>query len=105
MRGVEVAQPAVLHERDPAPCQLELEQVRVVPGAEQDGLSTQLHPLLARGADAIAHLSRLRALVARQHELRGLPAPALGPQPPGKSLAVTGGDGGCDREACARRAI
>ena len=73
MRSLEVAQAAVLHERDAASRQLELEQVGVVAGAKQDRLRAQLHPLLARGEHAIAHLPRLLALVARKHELGRLP--------------------------------
>ena len=79
---VEVAQAAVLDERDAAARQLELEQVGVVAGAEQDGLRAQLDPLLARGEHPLAHLARLLALVAGEHELGRLAALALGPQLP-----------------------
>jgi hypothetical protein len=73
VRGLQVAQPAVLHVRDVATGELELEQVGVVRGAHQ-------HRLLA-------DLAGLRGLVEAEDELgrdaaRALGAPALRPQPP-----------------------
>ena len=71
MRRVEEAQAAVLDERDVAPGELELEQVRVVAGAEEHGLLLQFHPLLARREHALADRVSLRDFVARLDELDG----------------------------------
>ena len=80
--GVEIAQPPVLDERDPPAGQLELQQGRVVAGAEQDRLGAQLDPLLARGQHPLAHLPRLLALVVGEHELGRRAALAVAPQAP-----------------------
>ena len=70
VRGLEVAQAAVLVERDPAAGELELQQVGVVRRARQHGLGAQLHALLARLEDAVADLLGLRGLVAHPHDAR-----------------------------------
>jgi hypothetical protein len=51
VRRLEELQPAVLHERDVAPHQLELQPVAVVAGAEQHRLVAQQLAGLARGED------------------------------------------------------
>ena len=48
MGGLEVAQAAVLDERDLAASQLELQQVAVVRGAHQHRLAAKIHLALAR---------------------------------------------------------
>jgi hypothetical protein len=90
---LEIAQPAVLDERDPAARQLELQEVGVVAGAEQHRLSAQVHTLLTRREHSLAHLPGLLAFVARKRKLWRLPTLALGPQPLGKAQAILGGDG------------
>ncbi len=80
VRGVEESQAAVLHERDVAPGELELEQVSVVAGSEQHGLLLELHPLLARREHALAHRVGLRDFVSRLDELGPRAAVAIGPQ-------------------------
>ena len=48
VRGFEKLEPAVLHERDVAAHELELEHVAVMRAAEQHGLALSATPLLAR---------------------------------------------------------
>ena len=63
MGGLEEPQPAVLDERDPPAAQLDLQQVAVVPGAEQDGLVAQRDARLVVVEDRLADRSRLGLLV------------------------------------------
>ena len=69
MGGLEVAQAAVLDERDAPPRELELEQVGVVPRAHEHRLLAQLHALLARGQHAVADLAASCAS-SRQNDQR-----------------------------------
>jgi hypothetical protein len=62
--GLQVAQAAVLHERDGAAGELELEQRRVVRRAHQHRLPLQLDARLARGQDAVGDGVGLARLVA-----------------------------------------
>ena len=70
VRGLQELQPAVLHERDVAPRQLHLEQVRVVRRAEQHGLLLQRDALLAMLQHAPAHEVALLGLVQARAEDR-----------------------------------
>src|SRR5262245_9750113 len=74
--GFEVLQAAVLDVRDVAPCELELEVLGVMAGAEQHGLVVQVDALLAQLEDPIADERRLRSFVATQRELRRAPVAA-----------------------------
>ena len=69
VRGLQVAQAAVLDERDLAAGELELEQVAVMRGPHQHGLAAELDSLLARGQHAVADLGGLRAFVADEDQL------------------------------------
>ena len=80
VRGLQVAQAAVLVERDPPAGELELEQVGVVRRARQHGLRAQLGALLARLEDAVADLLGLRGLVAHVDDPRPHAALAVGAQ-------------------------
>ena len=68
VRGLEELQPAVLHERDVAAGQLELERVAVVAGAEQHGLVAQRRRPLAVLEHAVAHERRPAAASSAQRE-------------------------------------
>ena len=105
VRGIEVAEPSVLDERDPAAGELELQQGRVVSGAEQDRLGAQLDRLLARGQHPLAHLPRLCAFVVGEHELGPDRSLAVAPQPPRKPALVLGRDGVGDVEDLLRGAV
>ena len=68
--GVEVADAAVLHERDPPLGKLELEQTRVMPRPHQRCLLSECGPLLVCAQDLVADLDRLLELVSAVDELR-----------------------------------
>ena len=59
MRGLQVAQAAVLDVRDPAARQLQLEQVGVVSRAREHRLLAQQQSVLAVGQDLVADELRL----------------------------------------------
>ena len=80
MRGLEVAQPAVLDVGDVAAGELELEQARVVRRAHEHRLLAQRGAALARVEHALADLGRLGGLVEAEHELGRAAAGALGAQ-------------------------
>ena len=80
VRGLQELQPAVLHERDVAPRQLHLEQVRVMRRAEQHGLLLERHALLAMPQHAPAHEVALLGLVQARAEHRHPRALARGPE-------------------------
>ena len=80
VRGLEVAQPAVLHVGDVATGELELEQGGVVRGAHQHRLLAQRRAPLARVEHALADLGGLGGLVEAEHQLGRAPAGALGLQ-------------------------
>ena len=63
VRRLEKLQPAVLHERDVAPAELDLQRVAVVRGAEQHRLLAQRHAGLAPLEDALDDVVDLRQLV------------------------------------------
>src|SRR5207302_1440316 len=77
----------------------------VVAGAEQHGLRAQLDSLLARGEHALAHRSRLRAVIARERQLWRLTSLTVGPQLLRVAGAVLCGERVGDCEDRARRAI
>ena len=80
MRGLQVAQPAVLDVGDVAAGELELEQARVVRRAHEHRLLAQRGAPLARVEHALADLGGLGGLVEAQHELGRAAARALGAQ-------------------------
>jgi hypothetical protein len=80
VRGLEVAQAAVLDVRDVAAGELELEQARVVRGAHEHGLLAQRGAPLARVEHALADLCRLSGLVEAQDQLGRAASGALGAQ-------------------------
>ena len=80
VRGLEVAQPAVLDVGDVAAGELELEQARVVRRAHEHRLLAQGGAALARVEHALADLGGLGGLVEAQHQLGRAAARALGAQ-------------------------
>jgi hypothetical protein len=80
VRGLQVAQPAVLRVRDAAAGQLQLQHVAATPGPEQHGLVAQAGAPLAGGEDAGTHLVGLGRLVRAVDQLGAGPAGADGDQ-------------------------
>ena len=98
MGGLQIAQAAVLDEGDAAPRELELQQVRVVPGAGEHRLLAQEHPALARRQHPVTDLDGLLGLIAAEDELRALAPLAGGSQRLGEADLRLGGDGVGDVE-------
>ena len=72
MRGFEKLEAAVLHVRNVAPHQLELEHVAVVRAAKQHRLAPQQHAALARCEHLRDHVVRLRLVVGHGDVARPL---------------------------------
>jgi hypothetical protein len=86
VRRLEEAQPAVLHEGDPAPQQLELERGGVAAAAEQHRLAPQQQALLARRQHRVGDARGLRRLVGHRDEPRPAVVGPLAPQRLGEAL-------------------
>ena len=84
--GLEEPEPAVLHEGNIAPGQLQLQARAVRRGAEQHRLLLELEPFLAARQHAVDHEVRLRRLVLHRHQTRALRRGALAPQVLGEAL-------------------
>ena len=93
--GLEEPQAAVLHVRDVAAGQFQLEQVGVPGGAEQHGLAPQIDPLVAVGEHPVGHRGRLVGLVAARPEQRAtrpvgrVDTSTLPDECPGAAVAIT----------------
>ena len=72
VRGLEELQAAVLHVRNAAAAELELEQIRVMSGAHQHGLIAQLQAGLAIREHVLDHVVDLGELVVDDRENRPL---------------------------------
>ena len=103
--GLQIAQPAVLDERDATARQLDLEKIRVVVRAKENGLVAQFHAFLAGSHDPLTDQDGLLALVAWKCQLGRSAAPALGPQLLWEPGAVLFGNGVCDCEDRRCRAV
>ncbi len=84
--GLEEPEPAVLHEGDVAPGQLQFQACAVRRGAEQHRLLLELQPFLAARQHAVDHEVGLRRLVLHRHQTRALRRGALAPQVLGEAL-------------------
>ena len=87
---LEELETAVLHERDIAPAQLDLEQIGMVRGAHQHRLPFQIDPALAVLEHPLHDVIHLRLLVLRRHEQRLLLGPAGREQVLGEAFATRG---------------
>ena len=80
MRRLQESEPAELHERDVPPCELHLQGVAVMGGAEEHRLLAQQDPLFAVGEERPADLVGLRRFVEAGDEDRTAPALPVGPK-------------------------
>jgi len=86
--GVDEPEAAVLHVRDVAPGEVQLEQVGVVGGPEEHRLLVEGHAFVAVGEHRVAHRLGLRFLVAARPQQGAPAADDARPQPLGQNGAL-----------------
>jgi hypothetical protein len=102
---LEILQASVLHERDIAAPQLDLQQRRIVVGPVDHGLLAQLGAFLTRREHALTHRSGLLGFIAGEAELRCGSALALRPQRLAIPIAILLCNCVSDREDRCGRAV
>ena len=93
MGRLQEPQPAVLHEGDAPPAQLDLQQVAVVGAAEQHGLLAQRHSRLVVLEDDVGDRLGLGPSSGQVASTGRAPPACVGPQPLGVALGGVGQHG------------